>query len=92
MMCGNPRDPFLQTTIGIAIGMMILAATALGLGSVTVSSIRHGLNGPEGEALRKLIGLAGYEDVLLSLAVGYTDDPTKHEMKGAAKNNIRITK
>lgn len=89
MMCGHPEQPFLQTTVGIAVGMMILAATALGLGSVTVSSIRHGLSGPEGPKLRKLIGLPGGQEVILSLAVGYPDDPKEHEMKGASENNVK---
>lgn len=92
MMCGNPNNPFDQTTIGIAVGMMIMAATAIGIGSVTVSSIRHGLNGPEGTTLRKIIGLSGGEEVILTLAVGYTDDPKMHEMKGAARNNITTLK
>jgi nitroreductase len=92
MMCGNPKEPFLETTIGIAVGMMLMAATALGLGSVTVSSIRHGLNGPEGPELRKLIGLTGGDEVIMSLAVGYTDDPKKHEMKGASGNRVRIVR
>jgi nitroreductase len=86
---GNPQQPFLQTTAGIAAGMMILAATALGVGSVTVSSIRHGLNGPRGGELKKRLGLAADEDVILALAVGYPDDPKAHEMKGAGKNNVR---
>ncbi len=90
MMCGNPGQPFLQTTIGIAAGMMILAATALGLGSVTVSSIRHGFSGVDGPELKKLIGLT--KEVVLSLAVGYTEDAKAHEMKGAARNNVRIIK
>ena len=89
MLYGHPQQPFLQTTVGIAAGMMILAATALGLGSVTVSSIRHGLGGPHGGALKKRLGLASGEEVILSLAVGYTDDPRVHEMKGAAKNSVR---
>jgi nitroreductase len=41
MICGRKDNPFDQVTTGIAVGMMILAATALGLGSVTVSSVRH---------------------------------------------------
>jgi nitroreductase len=92
MLCGSPGNPFDQMTIGIAAGMMILAATALGLGSVTVSSIRHGFSGTGGPALKKQLGLSGGGDVLLSLAVGYTDDAKAHEMKGAAKNNVRIIK
>ena len=89
MLCGNPAEPFLQTTVGIAVGMMILAATSLGLGSVTVTSIRHGLNGPQGGVLRKLLGLKGGQEVILSLAVGYTDVPKAHEMKAAAKNSVQ---
>ena len=89
LLTGYPQQPFLQTTVGIAAGMMLLAATALGLGSVTVSSIRHGLNGPGGGELRRRLGLKADEDVILSLAVGYPDDPKAHEMKGAAKNNVR---
>jgi hypothetical protein len=27
--------------------------------------------------------------VILSLAVGYTDDPKAHEMKGASQNSVR---
>lgn len=92
LLCGNPEQPFLQTTIGIAVGMMIMAATSIEIGSVTVSSIRHGFCGPEGPALKKRIGLSGGEEVILSLAVGYTDDPKEHEMKGAARNNVRIMK
>lgn len=90
MMCGRPGDAFDQMTVGIAVGMMILAATALGLGSVTVSSIRHGFSGAGGPSLKKLIGLTKGQEVLLSLAVGYTDDEKAHEMKGAARNNVRI--
>ena len=92
MLYGNPSQPFLQTTIGVAVGLMIMAATALGLGSVTVSSIRHGFSGPEGQALKKLIGLAADDEVIVSLAVGYTKDAKDHQMKGAARNNIRILK
>jgi len=92
MMCGNSSQPFLQTTIGIAVGMMIMAATALGLGSVTVSSIRHGFSGADGPELKKLIGLAKSEEVMLSLAIGYTVNAKAYEMKGAAKNNVRILK
>ena len=92
MMCGRPEQPFLQLTIGIAVGMMIMAATALGLGSVTVSSVRHGFAGQEGPELGKLLGLRGGQQILLSLAVGYTDDPKAHEMKGASKNNVRYIK
>lgn len=90
MLCGSRHDPFVQTTIGIAVGMMIMAATALGLGSVTVSSIRHGLNGPEGPALRSLLGLSGDSHVILALALGYPDDVHRYEMKGACANNIHI--
>lgn len=92
MLCGSPGNPFDQMTIGIAAGMMILAATALGLGSVTVSSIRHAFDGPEGHALKSLLGLTRSEDVILSLAVGYTDDPKAHEMKGASQNNVRYVR
>ena len=87
---GSLRLPFIKMTIGIAAGMMIMAATALGLGSVTVSSVRHGFIGSEGPALKKLIGLTGSDEVILSLAIGYTDNPKQHEMKGSAKNNVRI--
>jgi nitroreductase len=89
MLCGRPEQPFLQLTIGIAVGMMILTATALGLGSVTVSSTRHGFGGPEGQELNKLLGLNDGQQVILTLAVGYTNDPHAHEMKGAAPNNVR---
>ncbi len=92
MICGRSGNSFEQVTTGIAVGMMILAATALGLGSVTVSSIRHAFSSPEGPALKKLIGLSHNDDILLSLAVGYTDDPKAHEMKGASRNNVRYIK
>ena len=90
MMCGNPEQPFLQITIGIATGLMIMAATALGIGSVTVSSIRHGFFSAKGKALYDMLGMGGGSQVLLSLAVGYVDDPTLHEMKGASPNKVRI--
>lgn len=89
MLCGNPRDHFEVLTTGIAMGMMVLAATGLGLGSVTVSSIRHAFTGPDGPALRRQLGLRDGEEVLLSLAVGIPDDPKAHEMKGAGPNSIR---
>jgi len=89
MMCGRPEQPFLQLTVGIAVGMMIMAATALEIGSVTVSSVRHGFGGPEGPELRKLLGLPEGHQPLLSLALGYVKDPAAYEMKGAVKNNIR---
>lgn len=92
MMCGHPEQPFQQTTIGIAVGMMVLAATSLGLGSVTVSSIRHAFMGPDSASLKKQLGLSSGEEVILSLAIGYTDDATAHEMKGASKNSVRIIK
>lgn len=90
LMCGHPEQPFLQTTIGITVGLMIMAATALGLGSVTVSSIRHGLHSAVGPELKKLIGLSQTEEVILCLAIGTTDKQKGHEMKGAAKNNVRL--
>ena len=92
MIYGRKSNPFDQVTTGIAVGMMILAATSLGLGSVTVSSIRHAFDGPESQALKALIGLTRSEDVILSLAVGYTDDPKAHAMKGAARNNVRYVR
>ena len=89
MLYGHSSNSFDQVTTGIAVGMMILAATALGLGSVTVSSVRHAFDGPEGSALKRLLGLTRGEDVILSLAVGYTDNPKAHAMKGASHNNVR---
>ncbi|MBN2038500.1 MAG: nitroreductase family protein [Spirochaetes bacterium] len=92
MLYGRPGQPFLETTTGIATGMMIMAATALGLGSVTVSSIRHGFSSPKGKELYDMLGLSRGEEVLLSLSVGYTDDPTLHEMKGSSRNNVAIVR
>ena len=92
MIYGRHGNPFDHVTTGIAVGMMILAATSLGLGSVTVSSIRHAFDGPDGPALKGLIGLSRSEDIILSLAIGYTDDPKAHVMKGASKNNVRYVR
>ena len=89
MFCGRNSNPFDQVTTGIAVGMMIMAATSLGLGSVTVSSIRHAFDGPEGPVLKSMLGLTRSDDIILSLAVGYTDDPKAHVMKGASTNNVR---
>lgn len=92
MICGYPGDQFELMTTGLAMGMMVMAATALGLGSVTVSSIRHGFGGFKGEELRKLAGISRGMEPLLSLAVGHTRDRRAHEMKGASKNSVKIVK
>ena len=92
MIYGRSGNPFDQVTTGIAVGMMIMAATSLGLGSVTVSSIRHAFDSPEGLALKALLGLTHSDDIILSLAVGYTDDPKAHVMKGASHNNVRYVR
>lgn len=92
LFVGYKGEPFLSETVGLAAGMMVLAATDMDLGCITVTSVRHGFNGPKGRELRRSIELGAGKDFVLAVCVGHKNKPHYLEMKGAARNQVRIIK
>lgn len=92
MFVGYSSEPFISETVGLAAGMMVMAATDMGLGSITVSSIRRGFNGPKGSELKKSMEMGQNKDLILAVCVGYKDKSHYLEFKGASHNIVKYVR
>ena len=92
MFVGYSSEPFISETVGLAAGMMVMAATDMGLGSITVSSIRRGFNGPKGSELKKSMEMGQNKDLILAVCVGYKDKSHYLEFKGSSHNIVKYVR
>lgn len=83
VISADPQARFIHIDCGCAVQNLALAAEALGIGSCVMAAPGGALEGPEGEEIKKALGIPeGYVHVI-SVSLGYKDceTPEPHPRK-----------
>ncbi|MDR1906714.1 MAG: nitroreductase [Puniceicoccales bacterium] len=85
---GNKSDEFYAVDCPLAAENMVIAATALGIGSCIIAYLSNFLNSQAGEEYKKQLGIPENYEVCVAVALGYPS-ASNHTLTSRDESKIR---